>query len=125
VKYADFKPINPSDLDMAFGAASSFRTYAPMYVRSHVCEIEEEDCEKKWLDIMARWFYRGLPKGTEFIPRPGIDKNAAIRHIKTVLGSFEPDHGSKEIIVAFLLGLWFKDIQIPSADPSIDDPERK
>lgn len=110
-RYKDFKPINPSNLDMAFGAASNFRTYAPMYVRDHECEVGEGDCDPRWMDVVAKWFFKGLPKGSEFVPREGIDPKAALRHIQTILGSFEPDHGSKEVIAAFLCGLWFSDFK--------------
>ena len=64
-------------------------------------------------DVVSRWFFRGLPKGTEFKPKEGIDKDAALRHIKYVLGSWEPKHEHKEAGVAFLLNEWFEAVKIP------------
>ena len=68
----------------------------------------------KWNEIQSRWFYRGLPKETQFIPKEGIDVNIAIRHLKAIQGSFEPKHEHKEAGVAWLMSLWFEDIVIPN-----------
>lgn len=58
-----------------------------------------------WARVASKWFALGL-KGT-LVPKEGIDKKAALRHLATVLRSFEPRHEHKEAAVAYLLSLWF------------------
>lgn len=53
------------------------------------------------------WFYSGLTK-LELIPKEGVDKNAAVVHIRTVMGSFEPSHEDKTASVAWMLEHWFE-----------------
>jgi len=65
--------------------------------------------------LVSRWFFSGLPTGTDFKPRPGIDAGKALAHVKCILGSFEPKHEHKEAAVAFLLDHWFEDIVVPGA----------
>jgi hypothetical protein len=67
-------------------------------------------------DIFSRWFFSGLPKGTQFIPREGVDVTKALAHLKCILGSFEPKHEHKEASVAFLLDEWFSEVKIPEGD---------
>lgn len=67
----------------------------------------------KWTKIQSKWFYEGLPVGTEFSFKPGIDGNAALRHLKTIQGSFEPKHQHKEAAVAWLMSLWVDEVNFP------------
>lgn len=53
------------------------------------------------------WFYCGL-KGIELAPKDGIDKARALRHIKAIMGSFEPKHEDKEAACALLFETWFE-----------------
>lgn len=53
------------------------------------------------------WFFCGL-KSLELMPKEGIDKSKALRHIRTIMGSFEPKHEHKEAAVALLLEEWFE-----------------
>ena len=43
-------------------------------------------------------------------PKEGVDTKKALRHVKAVLGSWEPKHEHKEAGVAFLLNEWFDDV---------------
>lgn len=52
------------------------------------------------------WFYSGV-KSLTLNPKDGIDKTKALRHIKTVMGSFDPAHEDKEATCAYLFDLWF------------------
>jgi hypothetical protein len=61
----------------------------------------------------SRWFFSGLPKGTVFVPHEGIDPAKAMRHLRAILGSFEPKHEHKEAGVAYLMSQWFKEVRIP------------
>jgi len=69
----------------------------------------------KWNELQSTWFYSGLPKGTDFIAKEGIDGAVALRHLRTIQGSFEPKHEHKEACVAYLMSLWFDDVKIPEA----------
>lgn len=61
-----------------------------------------------WNRVQMQWFYRGIdPAG--FVPKPGIERDAALRHLKAIQGSFEPKHEHKEAAVAYLMSLWFED----------------
>jgi hypothetical protein len=64
----------------------------------------------KWCVLVSNWFFRGLKK-SEFVPKEGVDRDEALRHIKAILGSFEPKHEHKEAACAYLLALWFKSVQ--------------
>ena len=66
-----------------------------------------------WVDLVNAWFFSGLPKETEFIPVEGIDGNDALRHIKSIMKSWEPQHEDKTAACAYLLSIWFKEINIP------------
>lgn len=68
----------------------------------------------KWNKIQSRWFFMGLPEGTDFKPKAGIDANRALRHLATIQRSFEPKHEHKEAAVAWLMSLWFADVVFPA-----------
>lgn len=63
--------------------------------------------------IISTWFYQGLPAGMIVKPKPGIDRQKALIHISTIMGSFEPKHQHKEAGCAFLLAQWFETVEIP------------
>ena len=63
----------------------------------------------KWCQVASDWFFRGL-KNAKWTPKEGIDPNKALRHIGTILGSWEPKHEDKEAAVAYLLSEWFEDV---------------
>ena len=56
------------------------------------------------------WFFRGAKLG-KLTPKNGIDAQAAIRHVRYCMGSWEPKHEHKEAGCAYLLSLWFDDIE--------------
>lgn len=68
----------------------------------------------KWNKVISRWLFSGLPKDTQFIPKTGIDANAAKAHLRAILVSFEPKHEHKEAGCAFLLSKWFEDVVVPN-----------
>lgn len=74
---------------------------------------EFQNHNNKWVHLVSTWFFMGLPKGTEFIPKEGVDTNAALRAIKVVIASFAPSHEHKEAGAAYLLSEWFQDVVIP------------
>lgn len=62
----------------------------------------------RWNKLFNDWFFFGL-ESLELTPREGVDKSKALRHIRAVMGSFEPKHEHKEAAVAYLLNEWFTD----------------
>lgn len=67
----------------------------------------------EWNKIVGDWFFKGLPAGTDFVPNKGVEPKAALRHLKTIMGSFDPKHEYKEAAVAYLMSLWFKKVKVP------------
>jgi hypothetical protein len=63
----------------------------------------------KWQRMVSDWFFSGL-EDLKLSPKTGIDERKAIRHIATIMGSFEPKHEHKEAACAYLLSLWFDDV---------------
>jgi hypothetical protein len=64
--------------------------------------------------LFDRWFFEGLRDAT-FTPRPGIDLNAALRHVSACMRSYQPSHEHKEEGVAFLLECFFSRVDIRAA----------
>ena len=62
----------------------------------------------RWNRLFSDWFFLGL-ESLELTPKEGVDKAKALRHIRAVMGSFEPKHEHKEAAVAYLLNEWFVD----------------
>ena len=65
---------------------------------------------KKYARLCSDWFFSGL-KSIKWFPRPGVDKDKATRHLRCILGSFEPQHEHKEEAFAYLCDQWFEDIK--------------
>lgn len=98
---APFKPVVVSDVNMAF----------PAYVM-HLLPAQEEipaefhSSSNPWHRLAQEWFMVGLP-GAQADVVDGIDGGVALRHLRTVLGSFQPQHEHKIAAVAFLCSQWF------------------
>ena len=63
----------------------------------------------KWNKLFNQWFYSGIDQGALPKAKEGIDRTKALRHIRTIMGSFEPKHEHKEAAVAYLMSLWFEE----------------
>lgn len=97
------QPTEVSQLDMAF--ATNVSHLMPSYD-----EIREQYNPNRRLPSLRLFrdiFYRGIKSADGLVPREGIDKNKALRHIRTVMSSWEPKHEHKEAAVAFLFDKWF------------------
>lgn len=93
-----------SDLDVGFGTTVGLPAYA---------SIPDEFKRRpgtKWNKLFSDWFFGGL-KSLRLAPNEGIDKDAALRHIKALMGSFEPKHEHKEAGVAYLMSKYFADAE--------------
>ncbi len=67
----------------------------------------------KWERIADLWFCRGL-HGAQFVVKSGIDEKRVMRHLSTIIQSYEPKHEHKIAAVAYLLSEWFEDIVMHS-----------
>ena len=96
-------PKEITDLDMAFGGKMS--ELLPPYDKL------PEDFQRRrnsWTNMVDRWFFSGLPKDTPIVVKEGIDGQKALRHIKTIMSSFQPKHEHKTAGCAYLLSIWFQ-----------------
>lgn len=107
------KPLDVSDLDLAFGGriAKLMPTYE---------ELRGIKIDPKWERLFSEWFFLGL-KSLELTPKEGIDKSKAIRHIRAIMGSFEPKHEHKERGCAYLLSQFFEDAKWEAKERKISD----
>lgn len=106
------KPLPVTDLEMSFAGAKEMERILPPY---DALPEEFRRERHRYSPLVDEWFFSGLPKGTKFVPVDGIDGNQALRHVRAILGSFSPKHEHKSAGVAFLLSIWFSDIQKPQA----------
>lgn len=67
-------------------------------------------CKKPGSLLFNDWFFKGLTK-LNMVPKPGIDTVLAINHIRTIMGSFEPQHEYKTAACGYLLDLWFEKLE--------------
>ena len=91
------------DLDIAFPANVSH--LMPAY---EDIPREFKHGSGKWNRLVSDWFFCGL-KNLQLVPKDGTDQTKALRHIKAIIGSFEPKHEHKEAACAYLLSQWFSD----------------
>jgi len=59
-----------------------------------------------WRKLFNDWFYSGLTS-LNLQPRAGVNETAALRHVKCVMGSYEPKHEHKTAAFAWLMSQWF------------------
>ena len=103
-------PVPVTGVDMAFGG--DMDKLLPDY--DSIPEEFKSGCNSnKWNKLFSNWFFYGLDEDTDFIPKEGIDVDAALKHISSIMRSWQPKHEHKEAGIAFLLQLWFEDIIVP------------
>lgn len=71
-------------------------------------EFKHFNCPTKWNAFQSDWFFSGLENTDGLKPQKGIDKDAALTHLKVVQVSWESKHEHKTASVAYLASLWFK-----------------
>ena len=102
-----YDPVDISDVQLVFPANIS-------HLMPPAEDIPQEflnwNTRSEWQKIFSGWMFNGLNEDTEFIPQDDIDPKMAFRHLKTIMGSFEPKHEYKEATCAYLMSLWFKEI---------------
>ena len=94
-----------TDLDIAF--PTSVSKLMPEYE-----DIPDEfkGGNTKWNQVFSDWFFGGITID-KAVPKEGVDTNRALRHLKAVIGSFEPKQEHKEAAIAFLLSEWFEEFE--------------
>ena len=101
------KPIKVTGVQMAFGGDAM--KLLPPY-KEIPKEFTNSNTRNKWNKFSSDWFFNGL-KNLKVTPKDGINPEEAIRHLSTILRSFEPKHEHKEAGVAYLASQWFDDVQ--------------
>jgi hypothetical protein len=96
-----FMPVEVDDVSIAFGGGGDLAKMMPKVPENY-------PDRQKWERFQNDWFYHGLKSTAGLVAREGVDKDKAIRHLKTIQGSFEPKHEHKEAAVAYLASLWFE-----------------
>jgi len=97
------KPTPVNDVDLAFGGR--MRDLLPAYDSLPEEYRRERD---KFSPHVNRWFGLGI-KVSEFKAKEGIDANAAWRHLREIMGSWDPKHEHKIAGVAWLMSQWFEE----------------
>lgn len=70
-----------------------------------------------WNKLFSDWFYGGITI-TALMPKPEIDTQVAMRHLRAIIGSYQPQHEHKEAAVAYLLSEWFYSVTYESRGAS-------
>lgn len=66
---------------------------------------EFERLSSPWVKLVDQWFFCGI-RMEDLIFKPEIDVDAALRHLRACLHSFQPKHEHKVSGIAYLLYLW-------------------
>lgn len=105
------KPTVIDDVTLAFSA--NVQHLMPAYAD---IPAQFKNGSTMWNRFQSDWFYSGI-QVSQMIPKPGIDKNLALRHLKVINGSYEPKHEHKEAAIAYLASLWFSEKSVWTARP--------
>lgn len=90
-----------TDLDAAFGTTKGLPEYSQI-------PKQFKDGSTKWNKLFSDAFYSGI-KSLKLAPKNGIDSAKAWRHIRALMGSFQPRHEHKEAGCAYLMSQYFSD----------------
>lgn len=98
-------PQEITDVELAFPTAVKGKL--PDY-----SEVPEEfkKNDNPWVKLFEKMFYEGL-QDPKFYGKDGINPEKAYRHIRYVMGSWEPKHEHKTAGVAYLMSLWFQKVE--------------
>jgi hypothetical protein len=97
------KPKPVTSIDIAFGP-KNVNDYMPVY-----SSIPDEFKNgRTWGNKMFNKLFFEGGSVAELVPKEGINKEEAVRHIGAVMGSFQPKHEHKEAAVAYMFVSWFE-----------------
>ena len=71
----------------------------------------------QYLDFITTWEEQGLGSGSQMFLKPGINGTNVLRHLKAVMGSFQPTPEHKIDSASWLLAQW--------CDKVVPDPYRE
>lgn len=98
------EPQEVTDLEVAFPAHALEKMPAEKDIP------DDYPYRRDWARFVQLWFFRGWPAAEEHFwiyKHPEIDGEKAMRHIRMILGSYEPKHEHKEAAAAWLMSRWF------------------
>lgn len=105
------KPVVLSGLDVAFGAGHDLmEKVLPAWK-----EIPEDFTwnggsgkgeARQWIHKVEDWFYKGIT-ALKVTMKEDVDPDVALRHLRCIIGSFEPKHEHKTAGAAYLMSLWY------------------
>jgi hypothetical protein len=104
-------PQSVSDVEIAF--ATDVSKLLPVW--EDIPEEFKRSLGTRWNKVFSDWFFHGL-KDAKWQPKPGVDVDMALRHLKACMGSFEPKHEHKEAGCAYLMSQWFDDVSYAIAE---------
>lgn len=80
---------------------------------------DEFRISSKWQRFIMVWMYKGSPfqRGFDLATKVDIDGQTALNHISKVLENNALSSAHREVAAAWLLSLWFEDVQEDSLDP--------
>jgi len=93
-----------ADIDVAFGTTKGLPAYAS------VPDEFKRMNGTKWNKLFSDWFYGGM-KSLRLAPNEGVDKDAALKHIRALMKSCKSKHEHKEAGVAYLMSKYFADAE--------------
>lgn len=104
-----FKPMDIDEATAAFPAGLGI--LIPKY--EDIPEVYRENFStdkhiEKMRKLFNTCFFKGL-KNLTLVPNEGISEYKAWRHVRCIMGSFEPKHEHKEAACVYMLSEWFKD----------------
>lgn len=99
------EPIKVTDAELSFGPKN-----VDQYIPKNIPEQFYKD-KTVWNKLFNQWFFNGLSKNAKFKFKENIDEKMALRHISTLMRSFEPKHEVKEAACSYLMSMWLKSVE--------------
>lgn len=110
------QPHKVSDVELAFPANVARLMPSMASIPESFKDFYGDETSARWINFQSTWFFCGLPAGTNFVAKDGVDRDSAVRHLKAIQGSFEPSHEHKSAAVAWLASRWFERVEIPGGE---------
>jgi hypothetical protein len=100
-----FMPVKSSEAERSFGFSNVYDKMPEWQV------IDRGVLNKtKFVKFIEDWFFSGV-NVLKALPKDGINKDEALGHIAGIMRSWQPKHEHKTYGCAYLMALWFDDIQ--------------
>lgn len=116
-----YLPVDVDDVDVAFPAGVRHLMPDPTVLRGandsgrDYCDMNARD---EWARFWSEAFFSGV-SDIKLQPRDDIDQKVAWRHLRCILGSYEPKHEHKEGALRFLSERWFASVKWKSAERKV------